>query len=144
MRRPGAKRRIGSLRAALKWLPFLFIPFAICFAEAWLRSQTQRNYDYEGPKIMQELGELERRIDKLHNEFRDKERWLERMDPARAEQEGLRLVKPDPERIYVIHVEPESWTEAARGHPALAAPALGAVAPGPWARPGAGKGQGRP
>ncbi|HIJ73729.1 MAG TPA: hypothetical protein HPP83_06475 [Candidatus Hydrogenedentes bacterium] len=105
MHRVGTRRRRASLRGWTKWLPFLLFPFAVLFGETWLRVQTQRNYDYESSRVEEELVELEREIDELRHELREKEQRLESMGPARAEAEGLDLVKPDPARIWLISLE---------------------------------------
>lgn len=98
--RRGSKRDIGSLRGWWKALPFLFLPFAVIFFEAWLHTQILQN-QYKVNGLSGEIRQLEERLHVL----REEHHRLGRIERMTAKAPDLALVAPKPGQIIVIRPE---------------------------------------
>ena len=98
--RRGTQNEIGSLRGWWKALPFLFLPFAVIFFEAWLHTQILQN-QYKVNGLSGEIRQLEERLHSL----REAHHRLGRIERMTAKAPDLALVAPKPGQIMVIRPE---------------------------------------
>lgn len=115
------RHRKASLRRSRNWLPFVVLPFALFFFEAWLKTETIVA-GYEANDLEKEIQEVRDRINALESRVANLER-MERID-VQAHDLGLREPAPGDTEVLEIPIEErmapmEPEPEYERSPPAL-------------------------
>jgi hypothetical protein len=94
------RRQRATLEGWSKWLPFVVLPFAFFFLEAWLQTQ-QLKLDYETNRITSAM----RRLDEQINDLRVLEASLDNLERMQAHAPDLGLVEAKRDQIHVVRID---------------------------------------
>lgn len=100
----GTKRR-ATLAGWWRGVPFVIVPFAVLFSEAWFRTGILTNH-YRLNELTVEMRDVQARI----QELRVEESHLTRLSRIDSAAPDLGLIPPSPGQVVVIELRP-GWRD---------------------------------
>lgn len=95
----------ATLHGWWKYLPFVLLPFAVVFSEAWLRTGILESHFKLG-----ELTERQRQVQEKMRALRVEESELRRLSRINSAAPDLGLVAPAPGQVVIIELD-DDWRE---------------------------------